>query len=320
MPRVVERSGSASMGSEGMVQRWFGLMLVLLGISCVPASGRLEANRFQHQRYPYAVFYSDTQHRDAPFGPHWRIDRGAERPEPTTSKAGGRYALNRVYDLNGDGRGDFERLEQRYDLLLENTQQDATLWLATFPIAERDASTNLSGLARRYAEAMAAQGELVPNFGPEMSAAPTGNDARTELVSERSCALSKRESLRVDVTFTRGSDQRAAALVFVRTGYIERVFDGANGHGKYPVIMVIGNMAHADKRAALEPDFQSLLDHTVLGDQGLGLSMNGENTCGSAHIEESAGAEQKPVTSPAEQPSPEQLLAPMPSDSPAQPQ
>jgi hypothetical protein len=298
-----------------MVQRWFVLMLVLSGVSCVPASGRLEANRFQHQRYPYAVFYSDTQHRDAPFGPNWRIDHGAERPEPTTSKTGGRYALNRVYDLNGDGRGDFERLEQRYDLLLENTQQDATLWLATFPLAEREAGTNLSGIARHYAEAMGAQGELVPDFGPEKNVSPASSDARTEVANERSCELSKRESLRVDVTFTRASDRRTAALVFVRTGYEERVFDGANGHAKYPVIMVIGNMAHADKRAALEPDFQSFLDHTVLGDQGLGLSMKGENTCGSAHIEASAGSEQKPVTNPAEEPTPEELLAPMPADS-----
>src|SRR5687767_11470762 len=109
-------------------------VLALLALACVPKSGRIESNRFQHQRYPYAVFFDEPVDPAAPFGKAWRVDNLTESTRESALKGGDAYTLNRVYDLNEDGRGDFERLEQRYDLLLEHTVGNAAMWITTFPL------------------------------------------------------------------------------------------------------------------------------------------------------------------------------------------
>jgi hypothetical protein len=86
------------------------------------------------------------------------------------------------------------------------------------------------------------------------------------------------------------------------------------------VLLVVGLMAHAGARGALEPDYDSLLDHTVLGDKGLGLSLKGEHTCSgdaqAAPAPATSSGSESPPPSPGEpsEPRPEDLLAPMPSD------
>jgi hypothetical protein len=310
---------------RGMQRSLLPGVLALLAVACVPRSGRIESNRFQHERYPYAVFFVEPVDPAAPFGKAWRVDALS----PATArerelKGGDEYTLNRIYDLNEDGRGDFERLEQRYDLLLEHASANAAMWIATFPLAERATpamtaeQSALGVLARRYITAMAAEGEIVPSFGPESTEAPASS-AAIAVESTRACSLSEREALRSDVSFSQGGEQRKVSVVMVRTGYHERITDGAGGAGRYPVFMVIGVMAKPEQRAALEPEFQSLLDHTVLGDSGLGLSMHGVNTCGSQAPEPATGGAEQPAAAPAE-PSPEQGLAPMPPEEAPAPQ
>jgi hypothetical protein len=307
-------------------------MLALLAIACVPKSGRIESNRFQHQRYPYAVFFAEPVDPAAPFGKSWRIDHLTESTRESGVKSGAAYTLNRVYDLNEDGRGDFERLEQRYDLLLEHTSDNAAMWITTFPLAERAVpaasgdTSALGGLAARYAEAMAAQAELSPVFGPESSEVPAGS-AQVRVEQVRACSLSEREALRADIGFAKAGEQRSASIVVVRTGYQETVTDGVNSASRYPVFMVLGVMARPEQRPALEGEFQRLLDHTVLGDKHMGLSMHGVNTCGSQAPEPvSSGAEtpnsgaETPATATPDSATPEELLAPMPpEEAPAAP-
>ena len=315
MPWVALYGGQ---GKEGSMQRhWFVGSMALLAAACMPQAGRLESNRFQHERYPYAVFYPKGASRSAPFGAAWRVENLNAASSRTGTKHGDAYTLNRVYDLNDDGRGDFERLEPRYDLLLENTTQDAAMWLATVPLAQKESDTQLPELAARYVRAMAASGELVPEFGPESTVPPAQSSAVLRIDGQKPCSLSKREALRVDASFDQQGAQRATTLTFVRTGYTDRVYDGASGSGRYPVLMVVGIMAHSDKRRALEPDYESLLDHTVLGDKGLGLSLNGEHTCSadSAPAAASSGGE-TPTPTPAAEGDlrPEDVLQPMPKD------
>jgi hypothetical protein len=305
-----------------MQHHWFVGSLALLAAACMPQAGRLESNRFQHERYPYAVFYPKGASRSAPFGAAWRVENLNAANSRTGTKHGDAYTLNRVYDLNDDGRGDFERLEPRYDLLLENTQQDAAMWLATVPLAQKESDTQLSELAARYVRAVAATGELVPAFGPESTTPPAESTAVLRIEGQKPCSLSKREALRVDASFDQQGSQRAASLTFVRTGYTDRVYDGASGSGRYPVLMVVGIMAHGDKREGLEPDYESLLDHTVLGDKGLGLSLNGEHTCGTdapstAPAASSGGETQPPAPASEDNLRPEDVLQPMPADEPA---
>jgi hypothetical protein len=304
--------------------------MALLAMACLPKAGRLESNRFQSDRYPYAVFYAEGATRNAPFGATWRVDNLNASASRQGTKEGDAYTLNRVYDLNDDGRGDFQRLEQRYDLLLENSKQDAAMWLATIPLSQKQGDLELSELATRYVRAMAASGELVPTFGPENTEAPTQDAAVIRVDAQKACTLSKRAALRVDVSFDKPGAQRTATLTFVRTGYTDRVYDGASGSGRYTILMVVGLMAHPEQRAALEPDYESLLDHTVLGDKGLGLSLTGEHTCGAQSVAtpiegtQSSGSEAAPSQQPAATPEgdlrPEDVLQPMPADEPAVPE
>lgn len=300
----------------GMRRSYLACVLLMSALACVPKNGRLEANRFQHERYPYAVFYSDPDRPSAPFGASWRIDNLTARGRRRGSgKSGDAYNVNRIYDLDGNGRGDFQRLEQRYDLLLEHTGVNAAIWIATFPLADRHANIALDALAKEYVRAMAAQGELAPSFGPENITADASSTATEELTNARACQVSKREALRVDASFAKGDEKRAATLVFVRTGYSERVYDGLTGQARYAVFMVAGIVAKPAQRPALEADFQRLLDHTVLGDKGLGLSMKAEHTCGlSAPAGADAPNAQPAPAEPAD--SPDQLLAPMPPQEP----
>lgn len=260
--------------------RSIAFALALLALSCVPKSGRLESNRFQHDRYPYAIFYETPGHPDAPFGSSWRVDNYAESTDRRhVPKQESGYIIERTYDLNGDGRGDFERAEQLYDLLLVHRSKNARMWVRTLPLSAQASEEALSVLAKRYADTMAASGEIAPPFGPEATNAARPGAAT--LREERSCAISKREAERVEVTLP-GAPEKRASFVLVRSGYYERVFDGASGAGKYAVLLVLGAEAPAADFDSVVPDFERLLDHTVLGDVGLGLSMNAENTCGPA--------------------------------------
>jgi hypothetical protein len=318
-------------------------MLALLAGACVSKSGRIESNRFQHQRYPYAVFFDEPVDPAAPFGKLWRVDNLTESTRETTLKGGDDYTFNRVYDLDADGRGDFERLEQRYDLLLEHASDNAAMWITTFPLAERALpaasgdTSQLATLATRYAAAMAAQGELSPAFGPDSSEAPAGS-AQASIERTRACSLSEREALRADLGFASGGEQRSASIVVVRTGYQETVTDGVSSADRYPVFMIVGVMARPEQRPALEGEYQRLLDHTVLGDKHMGLSMHGVNTCGSQAPQppnsgaetpgsgaetpgsgaETPGGAESPTGSPAPAASdsgnPEDMLAPMPPE------
>jgi hypothetical protein len=308
----------------GMPRSLIPCLLAVLAFACVPKTGRLESNRFQHERYPYAVFFPEPVDPAAPFGKSWRIDNLTESTREPAVKSGAAYTLNRVYDLNQDGRGDFERLEQRYDLLLEHTSDNAAMWVATFPLAERavpgpDGETSaLAVLAGRYAKAMATQGELAPEFGPESSEAPAaGAQASVERI--RACSLSEREAVRADVAFAKQGEQRSASIVLVRTGYTDKVTDGV-GAGRYPVFMILGVLARTEQRAALEGEFQRLLDHTVLGDQGMGLSMHGVNTCGSQAPEPpNTGAEVPAAAVPGADNPESQLQQMPPEEAPASP-
>ncbi len=264
----------------------FGLSLA--AGACVPKNGRLEINRFQHEEYPYAVFYLPDGDPVKPLGGDWRVSNFSVEPgNRYAAKKGPEYITERRYDTTGDGQPDKTQYESFYDLLLDHAQQDASMWVRTVPIPPEDKDKALSVLADRYLEAVGSAGKVLVPFGVEAPTSTVDKRFATRVFHSETCTVSKREAYRVDfevadvdplqVSSAQARWQRGA-VVLVRTGYGHRV-TSASGYVDYPALMALGLSARPQDFAALAPDFERLLKQTVLGDVGQGLSMNGETTC-----------------------------------------
>ena len=269
--------------------------------ACMPKNGRLEVNRFQHAEFPYAVFYTPEGDPLTPLGKSWRTDNffsdahGRYRP-----KQGDAWEISRTYDVDGDGKRETPVREFAYDLLLNHEEKDAAMWVSTFPIAEDEREQGLEVWAQRHVDAASGAGTIAVSLGEGTSAAQTRRYA-TRILHRQPCTVSKREALQVDFeianTELAGAPDtrwRRGRVVLVRTGYersITATPSGAAVQAPYPVIMSLGLSARPEDFSPLEPDFDTLLKRTVLGDRGQGLSMNGESTCGSLASAQSAGGE-----------------------------
>jgi hypothetical protein len=280
------------------MQRFAVISGILWLGACVSRTGRLEINRFQHEEFPYAVFYSPDGQPTAPLGGAWRLDnyavpRGGDR---YVEKQGPTYLVERRYDVDGDGRAEVGAREFFYDLLLEHAQVDAALWVRTVPIEPADRDKDLSVLARRYLDGAARTGTVAARFGLEQAAPERAASVQT--LGESACSLSKRPAYRVDFALspTPGADGAPAparergSVVLVRTGYLHRVKNPRGMVADYPVIMLVGLSAQPQDFARLAPDFEVLLGRTVLGDRGQGLSMHGESTCTASEATSGASA------------------------------
>ncbi len=272
--------------------------------SCMPTHGRLEVNRFQHETYPYAVFYTAEGDPLSPLGKAWRTanfepdEQGGYR-----TKRGREHEIVRSYDTDADGSADTQEKGLLYDLLLQHAEKDATMWVSTTPIAPKERELPLSVFAERYVEAAAAAGEI-PAGLPDL--ANTGRVA-SHILHTQPCEVSKREALQIDFELAdtaqpgAGVQWRRGRVVMVRTGYEHRVQQVSTGQttSAYPVLMTIGIGAKAADFATFEPDFDTLLQRTVLGDRHQGLSMNGQSSCGSLSAASTSGAEAPAPTAPA---------------------
>jgi len=283
-------------------------VLLFITAACAHANGRLESNRYQHSRYPYAVFYADGGAAMTPIGTHWRVDnftRGQEAgPLNYRPKDGRAYWVKRLYDLDDDGTFETKRKEEFYDLLLEHHEKDAQLWVRTVPISTHDRGKDLSVLAERYVEAVAGSGSVAVQFGSE---GPVGSIERrfaSRVLGTRDCMHNGRAAHRIDFEVANVDQLQLSdsarwvrgSLVLVRTGYSERVDPSQSRPSvMYPVLMLVGVSARPQDYAGIASDFDLLLQKTVLGDVGKGLAMHGETTCSTL-----APAVDAPAAAPAE--------------------
>lgn len=275
-------------------------VLALSSVACVKPNGRLESNRFQHDRYPYAMFYVEGGSAAAPLGAAFRVDnlitdvRGETRPKP-----GPEYEVERLYDLDGDSKPELTRTEEKYDLRLESTSKDATIWLRSVPLATADRDKDLNVLAQRYLDVAASMGSVVVPFGTEQVSS-SGHRVASRVLGQSACTVSKRPAQRVDFELANvdpsqaeGARWKRAAIVFVRTGYDEVVSIEREQYRPvaYPVLLMIGLVAKPEDFENLNSTLDLVLSRTVLGDVGQGLSMNGETTCHAVVAPPTSGGE-----------------------------
>jgi hypothetical protein len=244
--------------------------------ACVSSTGRLEQNRFQHEIYPYALFYPPQGRAEAPLGPHYQLENfrspdGRHRYQ----KAGDGYTIARSYAAETPPRRERELF---YDLLLSRDTPPAAIWIRSAPLSEADRELPLETLAQRYLENAARLGRVAVPMGLEEL--PASNKRWGLRASSRlPCQLSKREALRIDFEVENARAARslsepswkAGSVVLVRSGYLAR--------GRYPVLLLVGRSSAPEDGAQLETDFERLLERLVLGDKGQGLAMKGGHTC-----------------------------------------
>jgi hypothetical protein len=270
------------------VSRIVLLHLALLLGACASAPGRLEANRFQHDVYPYSLFYAETGSAEYPLGAHYTVENFESRDgRHRYARLGPEFTIDRSYR---DESPAMVGREPFYDLLLAREQPWARFWLRSVPLAKAERDTSLLTLAQRYVDAVAESGRATPPFGLEE---PLKLAARVELreVTTRTCELSKREAVRLDFALQNPAAAHSlnepewlyVSLVIIRTGYYARTH--------YPVLLLAGRTAATARDDTLDRDFERLLDRLVLGDKGQGLSMKGGHTCGAHAAETSGGAD-----------------------------
>lgn len=291
-----------------MQRRSFAMGLLMLA-SCVAANGRLETNRFQHERYPYAVFYTPEGTPTAPLGGSWRVENFfVNASGKYAPKRGDAYEAAIDYDLNGDGSGDLRETEYRYDLRLEHAARDAHMWVRTVPVASKDREKALSALAARYVESISGTDT---SFDQTIGKKPTALSRRfaSRVLHSQPCTLSKREAFQIDfevanvdqLSLSESARWQRHRIVLVRTGYEHRVKGlgrSATLFADYPIVMVVGLSSRPEEFSELEADFDTLLKRTVLGEVGQGLSMNGESSCGSLAAAETSGGAQDAAPAP----------------------
>jgi hypothetical protein len=256
----------------------------MLATGCATSPGRLEANRFQHDDYPYALFYRDGGRAEYPLGPHYTV---ANFYSPDGShrhpRLGGEFTIDRTYrDESPAVVGN----ESFYDLLLTRDEPKARFWLRSVPLAKADAGTTLAALLPRYLDAVTKTGRAAAPFGLERVA--PAKPAQLRNVHTGACELSKREALRVDFELEnpgakRTLDEpewRSVTVILVRSGYFARK--------DYPVVLLVGRESDKGQDAALTRDFDHMLSQLALGDVGRGLTMKGGTTCTSEGVAQAA--------------------------------
>jgi hypothetical protein len=267
----------------------------LLAAACATSPGRLESNRFQHEAYPYALFYPEGGRAEYPLGPHYKVENFySPDGQHRYPRLGDEFSIDRTYR---DESPAVVGSESFYDLLLSHDDPKARFWLRSVPLAKADASVPLATLAQRYLDAVTKTGRAAAPFGLEREAA--SNAAQVRNVQRSACALSKRQALRLDFELEnpgakRTLDEpewRSVSVVLVETGYFARVH--------YPVVLLVGSQSDKAGDPALTRDFDRLLEQLALGDKGRGLTMKGGSTCGVAAVTAAQKATDAPAAGPA---------------------
>jgi hypothetical protein len=262
--------------------------------ACVTTSGRLEANRFQHAEYPYALFYVPLGRPESPLGPHYRLENfRSPDGHHLYARSGSGFTIARSYP---DTSPPLVKREPFYDLLLSRDEPKAAFWLRSVPLRPEQGALPLATLAAQYLTEVARAGRVAVPMGVEARAVAAPRRAELRDPRQSPCELSKREALRLDfqvedLSAARGSggpSWKQGSVVLVRSGYLAR--------DKYPVLLLAGRSSMPEASAQLEPDFDRMLQLLVLGDKGQGLSMKGGSSCGPA----SAGGPPETVAPPAE--------------------
>jgi hypothetical protein len=268
------RAGSPKLGGNAL--RIATLFWIVLVGACATSPGRLEANRFQHASYPYALFYTEGADAEYPLGRNYTLDNfyspDGKHRHP---RLGPEYTVERLYN---DESPAMVGREAFYDLLLTREAPNVTLWVRSVPLPGADAEATLSELAQGYLNAVSGQARVAAPFGVER-AEPAESPAELDETRSFACTLSGREALRVDFKLTNPEATRTitapeafyASVVLVRTGYLARE--------RYPVLLLVGRSEPEPPGAVSERDFDRLLTQLVLGDEGQGLSLKGGHTC-----------------------------------------
>lgn len=266
------------------------LASVLTGATCVPNQGRFEQNRFQHETYPYAVWYGTGATPAEVLGSDWRVDNFYATDGSTTpnaAKTGPEHEVRRSYDTNGDGSYESQRDEPFYDLLLKHRKRDAALWIRSVPIEFSDASKDLSVFAARYLDAVAGSGSVVVRFGADGPAGLIERRFAARKLAAKECSVTDKPAYRMDfevanvdqVQLTPDARWSRGSLVIAGPGYTNTVTAANGTQVHYPVLILIGLSASPEDYPALEPELDRLLSQLVLSDRMQGLPLKGKHTC-----------------------------------------
>ena len=253
------------------------LSLSLAVTACASSPGRLETNRFQHELYPFSLFYGDGANAEHPLGADYTLENYEVREGPKFyAKLGPDFTIERAYR---DQQPAVLGREPFYDLSLKRAQPQAQVWLRSVPLSPADAEQPLGVLAQRYVSAAQKSARPTPPFGVE-AAPQVDAGAAAKDVHWRACELSKREAVRLDFALANPAaadklnepESFQTSVVLVRSGYFS--------HTRYPVLIVAGKSSPLANDAKLDADFDRMLELLVLGDKYKGLSMKGGHTCG----------------------------------------
>lgn len=218
----------------------------LLWLGACASSGLTDEGSFEHPDLRYRVSAEPPDHVGALLGPDWVLSNYTRDDDgrPSAAKdAGDTWTYRTQVDTDDDGEVDLRETLRRYDLHYEHIEDDARVWIQTFPVSAMTAGKKLETLAKRYADSLAG-GLYVGGLTPG-----TVEDARyaSRIVSASPTEIDGHEAYQVDIEvanvdqlrLNEDARERLLRVILVRTGMTYNELSHWTMHKDIPSVMIL---------------------------------------------------------------------------------
>jgi len=164
------------MVNRGLQRVVLGLLMWVVAcglVGCVATpNGSFDDKGYRHTAYGYRV---DAVHAPDPkianenlLGNDWKADNfyRDDATKELVQKATEDYRTTYEFDVDGDGKSDYEKEKFLYDLRFKHLKRDAVIWLRTLPLSDDLKNKDLRVLLQRYVDEVSGAGFEAVKLGP----------------------------------------------------------------------------------------------------------------------------------------------------------
>lgn len=247
-------------------------------LACSPsATGGFDDKGYQHAIYDYRVDATHPADAAIPdenlLGNDWKIDNfyrtGHKGVAPKETDG---YLTKYGFDINDDGKIDFEKDDYLYDLRFKHLQRDAVIWLRTVPLSDELRNKELRVLVQRYVDEVSGAGFEAVKLDPTTTllrekrfGASVISRARLKLAEQEAYETTFDVANVDELAINPNARRTRVRIVLVRTPFIYATRGAHSGKHEFGVLMLLGYANLPEDFATDEKAFELLLDHTVIG-------------------------------------------------------
>jgi len=243
-----------------------------------PPLARFASDGFHPLRDHYRVLFTQGGERTCSIAsPEWALDNYEliRRPCEIEPRRAREYRVHHRLDHDADGRTDADSPEPRDDVLLLHRGDGTAMWIRTVPLEPRLEQRALDVLVHDYLDWLSGSTSVEIDLGNYITVR-TRRSRIVRVVSEGPAQVAGQPAHRVQ--FDRIDTTRAPVdpsyvpereeLVVFRPGAHRwrSARSGVRSRDSWPMIVIVGISARADRLEAHRVDFESLLAGILLND------------------------------------------------------